>query len=275
MDVINDYESAVRLIIFVAVFVIMACAEAWLPRRRRIMDRTSRWLTNGALVIIDTIAVRVFVPVLAVGAANVASTGGWGAFALLGLPYWAEVVLAVIVLDLIIYVQHVVTHKVPMLWALHKVHHADRDFDVTTGVRFHPVEILLSMMLKVACIFALGLPALGVFLFEVLLNATAMFNHANLRLPKAVDRIVRLVLVTPDMHRVHHSVHNSETDSNFGFCLPFWDRLFGTYIDQPKDGHVEMTIGLAQYQDRRPVTLQWSLLAPFQRRVDSGRDHGD
>ena len=272
MDVINDNEGALRLAIFLTVFLIMAGAEAWAPRKRRVMQRASRWLTNAALAVIDTVAVRLLVPIMAVAAAEMAGARGWGVMALLALPFWVEVLLAVVVLDLIIYVQHVVTHKVPILWALHKVHHADRDFDVTTGVRFHPVEIVLSMVVKVVCILALGLPALGVFLFEVLLNATAMFNHANLRLPSAVDRILRLCLVTPDMHRVHHSARNRETDSNYGFCLPFWDRMFGTYVAQPRDGHDDMTIGLAEYQDNRPASLQWSLLAPF---LGPGADRRD
>ncbi len=262
MQVIES-EALVRLAAFGGIFAVMAVWELAMPRRERVQPRGRRWLTNLAMVAIDTLALRLLFPILAVGVAMEASAQGWGLFALTALPSWLEVALAVIALDLAIYAQHVAFHKVPILWAVHKVHHADRDIDVTTGIRFHPVEICLSMLIKFAVVVALGAPALGVFLFEVLLNGTAMFNHANLRLPAPVDRIVRLLVVTPDMHRVHHSVRMAETDSNYGFNLSVWDRLFATYVPQPRDGHLGMRIGLADCQTDEPSRLGWSLLLPF------------
>jgi sterol desaturase/sphingolipid hydroxylase (fatty acid hydroxylase superfamily) len=180
----------------------------------------------------------------------------------IGWPVWLEVVLAILILDFVIWAQHLITHKVPVLWRLHRVHHADRDMDVTTAIRFHPVEIALSMLLKIGVVYLLGPAALAVILFEIILNGTAMFNHANLRLPVGMDRVVRMVLVTPDMHRVHHSVHREEHDSNYGFALSIWDRMFGTYIAQPTDGHEGMSVGL-EWQDERPGHLGWSLKLPF------------
>ena len=204
-------------------------------------------------------------PLLAVGAAIDAEAQGWGLFNALALPYWVEVVVAILLLDLAIWTQHLVTHKVPLLWRLHRVHHADRDVDVTTAIRFHPVEIALSMLLKIGLVYLLGLPALAVILFEIILNGTAMFNHSNLKLPVGIEAVLRRFLVTPDMHRVHHSIHRDEHDSNYGFALSIWDRIFGTYIPQPRGGHDGMTTGL-QWQDERPAKLGWSLWLPFRRK---------
>ncbi|MDM3870718.1 sterol desaturase family protein [Porticoccus sp. W117] len=227
------------------------------------MPRTRRWLTNWGLVIIDALTLRVVFPILAVGVAVIASQKGWGLFNILALPLWLEITLAVVLLDLLIYAQHVLSHKVPLLWRLHKVHHVDRDIDVTTGARFHPLEILFSMVYKMLCVLLVGPAAAAVILFEVILNGSAMFNHANVRLPKKLDALLRSVIITPDMHRVHHSVIAGETDSNYGFFLSCWDRWFGTYVEEPRDGHDGMTIGLAVYQDNRPASLWWSLLLPF------------
>ncbi|MCV2891123.1 sterol desaturase family protein [Ruegeria aquimaris] len=204
-------------------------------------------------------------PLLAVGAALDASAHGWGLFNHLDWPASVEVVLVVLVLDFTIWAQHLITHKVPVLWRLHRVHHADTDIDVTTAIRFHPVEIALSMLLKIGLVYLLGPSALAVVLFEILLNGTALFNHSNLRLSLALDAALRKVLVTPDMHRVHHSVLREEHDSNYGFALSIWDRMMGTYVAQPAKGHDKMTIGLA-WQDDRPARLGWSLLLPFRRR---------
>ena len=265
MTFFDQYEGVIRFAVFAGVFVLMAVLEAVFPRKDRVLPRAHRWLTNGGFVVIDTLALRLVLPVLAVGMAGIAARNGWGLFNSLALPFWLEVALAFIILDLLIYAQHVATHKIPMLWRLHKVHHADRDIDATTGVRFHPVEIVLSMTYKLLCVVILGAPALAVFLFEVVLNAAALFNHANVRLPSGVDRIARRVIVTPDMHRVHHSVHRQETDSNYGFFLSVWDRMFRTYIAEPRDGHGAMTIGLSDYQDEKPARLLWSLWLPFRR----------
>ena len=225
----------------------------------------SRWRTNWAIVILDTLALRLMallLPLLAVGAALDARRLGWGLFNALNWPVWAEVGLAVVILDLALWVQHLVTHRVPLFWRFHRVHHADRDFDVTTAVRFHPVEIVASMGVKIALIYLLGPQAIAVLVFEILLNGTALFNHANLRLPLWLDRGLRWVLVTPDMHRVHHSVIRAEHDSNYGFALSVWDRIFRTYRAQPAGGHDAMVVGL-EWQDDKPAKLGWSLWLPF------------
>ncbi len=257
------HEPSIRLAIFLGVLAAMAMLEFAMPRRRREIPRLLRWSNNLALVVVDTLVVRLAFPVLAVGLALVAEERGWGLFNAVAVPGWAAFLLSVILLDLVIYLQHVMFHAVPALWRLHRMHHADLEFDVTTGLRFHPIEILLSMALKLAAVAALGPPAAAVLVFEILLNATAMFNHSNLRLPAALDRWLRLVLVTPDMHRVHHSIHLDEANSNFGFNLPWWDRLLGTYRPQPRDGHEGMTIGIAQFRTRRDLWLDRMLIQPL------------
>lgn len=263
-----ENEATIRLTVFLGLFAVFAVAERLSPRRARTQPTVPRWFTNWSIVVLDTLTVRLMaiaMPLLAVGAAIDAGNLGWGLFNRIALPVWFEVLTAILILDLVIWTQHLVTHKVPILWRLHRVHHADRDMDVTTAIRFHPVEIALSMLLKIGVVYLLGPSAVAVILFEVILNGMAMFNHANLRLPLALDRVLRLVIVTPDMHRAHHSVLREEHDSNYGFNLSIWDRLFGTYTDQPRDGHDGMTIGL-KWQDDRPSKLGWSLLLPFRRK---------
>lgn len=260
-----ENEAIIRLAVFLGLFSVLALLEWLLPRRARRQARTGRWATNWGIIILDTLTLRLMalaMPLLAVGAAVDAGQQGWGLLNVIGWPVWLEVVLAILILDFVIWAQHLITHKVPVLWRLHRVHHADRDMDVTTAIRFHPVEIALSMLLKIGVVYLLGPAALAVILFEIILNGTAMFNHANLRLPAGVDRVVRMVLVTPDMHRVHHSVHREEHDSNYGFALSVWDRMFGTYVAQPTDGHEGMSVGL-EWQDERPAHLGWSLKLPF------------
>jgi len=263
-----ENEATIRLIIFLGLFAILAAAEALMPRRERSQKRSQRWVTNWGITIANTVTLRILalaMPLLAVGAAVDAQAQGWGLFNALTLPGWIEIVAAILVLDLIIWAQHLITHKIPVLWRLHRVHHADVDMDVTTAIRFHPVEIALSMFLKIGVVYLLGPAALAVILFEIILNGTAMFNHANFRLPLWLDAIVRRVLVTPDMHRVHHSIHRHEHDSNYGFALSIWDRMFGTYTAQPEAGHDGMTVGL-EWQDDRPARLGWSLSLPFARK---------
>jgi sterol desaturase/sphingolipid hydroxylase (fatty acid hydroxylase superfamily) len=255
-------EVAFRFGAFAAVLAAMALWEGLAPRRPLREPKRGRWVANLGLAASSTLLVRLLFPAAAVGAAALASERGWGLFAWLGLPAWASVPLSIAILDLAIYFQHVVLHAVPLLWRLHRVHHADLDFDVTTGVRFHPLEVALSMLYKIAVVAALGAPVLGVLIFETLLNATSMFNHGNVRLPAAADRLLRSVLVTPDMHRVHHSVRSEETNSNYGFCLSWWDRSLGTYRAQPAEGHEGMTIGLESLQDARNQSLAWLLRLP-------------
>jgi sterol desaturase/sphingolipid hydroxylase (fatty acid hydroxylase superfamily) len=258
-------EVVIRLSVFLGLFVVFAVVEALIPRRERRQPRAGRWFTNWALVVIDSLALRlvaIAVPLLAVGAAFDAQRRGWGIFNALDWPFWIEIAITVLILDVAIWAQHLISHKVPVLWRLHRVHHADVDIDVTTAIRFHPVEIALSMLLKIGLVYLFGAAALSVILFEIILNGMAMFNHANIKLPLGVDAMLRKVVVTPDMHRVHHSVHRDEHDSNYGFNLSIWDRMFGTYVPQPRDGHDGMDIGLA-WQDDRPSRLGWSLLLPL------------
>ncbi len=256
-------EAAVRLIAFFAVFGVMTVWEVLAPRRVRTVARVRRWPGNLGILLIDILAVRLVFRTAAVGVAFYGEARGWGLFNNVAVPYWAAVILSVLLLDLAIYAQHVVFHHVPALWRLHRMHHADLDFDATTALRFHPFEILLSMGIKAALVLLLGAPALAVLIFEVLLNATAMFNHGNVRMPAGLDRVVRWFLVTPDMHRVHHSVVKAETDSNFGFNLPWWDRLFGTYRDQPQAGHTGMTIGIDRFRDPAELRFDRLLTQPF------------
>jgi sterol desaturase/sphingolipid hydroxylase (fatty acid hydroxylase superfamily) len=263
MDILS-HESVIRLGCFSGVLLAMALWETLAPRRQPTVGRPGRWLSNLGLVALDTLVVRFLVPLGAVGMALLAAERGWGVFNNVPVPAWLAVALAVVALDLVIYLQHVMFHAVPLLWRLHRVHHADLDFDATTGVRFHPVEILLSLGIKLGAVTLLGAPALGVLLFEVLLNATSLFNHGNVRLPVWLDRVLRLLVVTPEMHRVHHSVRPRETNSNFGFNLPWWDYLLGTYRAQPAEGHENMTVGLTQFRDERVADrLHWMLVLPF------------
>jgi sterol desaturase/sphingolipid hydroxylase (fatty acid hydroxylase superfamily) len=258
-----DHELALRFTVFGAVFGLMALWEVWAPRRHPTLGRSTRWPSNLAVAALDAVLVRAVFPLGAVAVAALGQSKGWGLVSAWHVPSWLAVPLAIVVLDLVIYLQHVLFHAVPALWRLHRMHHADLDFDVTTGARFHPIEIVLSMVIKLAVVVALGAPALAVFLFEVLLNATAMFNHSNVRLCADVDRLARWLIVTPDMHRVHHSAIVRETNSNFGFNLPWWDRLFGTYRAQPEQGHAAMTIGVAQIRDPAEQRLDRMLTQPF------------
>ncbi len=263
------HEPVIRIGVFIGVLALMALWELLAPRRALTVAKSVRWTNNLALVALNTIALRVAFPVAATGLALHATDQGWGLLQQVTLPETLRVVAGVVVLDLAIYFQHVLFHAVPTLWRLHRVHHADLDFDVTTGARFHPIEIFLSMAIKFAVILALGPPALAVLIFEVVLNAASMFNHSNVRIPSAIERVIRSFIVTPDMHRVHHSVLPNETNSNFGFNLSVWDRLFGTYCAQPAKGHTEMTIGLKGFRDPREVDrLAGMLWLPFVRSDD-------
>jgi sterol desaturase/sphingolipid hydroxylase (fatty acid hydroxylase superfamily) len=256
-------EPLVRLGAFAGVFVLMGLWELLAPRRSQAVGRARRWPNNLGVVAVDTLVVRILFPAGAVGVAMLAQAQDWGLLNVLRVPGWVAVPFSVLVLDLAIYAQHVAFHHVPALWRLHRMHHADLEFDVTTGLRFHPVEIVLSMLIKSAVVVALGAPPLAVLVFEVLLNATSMFNHGNVRLPGRLDRVLRRVVVTPEMHRVHHSILRRETDSNFGFNLPWWDRLFGTYRAQPEAGHEGMTIGIDCFRDPRELRLDRMLLQPL------------
>jgi sterol desaturase/sphingolipid hydroxylase (fatty acid hydroxylase superfamily) len=258
-----QYEPFIRLVFFFGVLVAMAIWEAVAPRRTLSVGKRWRWASNLGLVVVNTIAVRLVFALGAVGVALVAEERGWGIFNNLDAPRWLAIAVSVLALDFFIYLQHVMFHAVPLFWRLHMVHHADLDIDVTTGLRFHTIEILLSMGIKVAAIVLLGAPAVAVLIFEVLLNATSMFNHSNVGMPLWLDRILRLFVVTPDMHRVHHSVIPNETNSNFGFNMPWWDFLFGTYRSQPAAGHRVMTIGLSQFRSQWVDRLHWMLAMPF------------
>ena len=254
----------IRFGFFIAVLGIMAVWEILVPRRALNVSKSIRWMNNLGIVALNTIILRLIFPAAAVGMAALADTQDWGILNYIQSPIWLAVIVSVIIMDAVIYFQHVLVHAVPLLWRLHRVHHADLDFDVTTGSRFHPIEIILSLLIKFATIIMLGPPIIAVVLFEVLLNSTSMFNHANVQIPQKVDRLLRWFVVTPDMHRVHHSVENDETNSNFGFNLPWWDRLFGTYRNQPRAGHKQMIIGINTFRDRQHCTLLPGMLAmPF------------
>jgi sterol desaturase/sphingolipid hydroxylase (fatty acid hydroxylase superfamily) len=258
-----NHEPLIRFGFFFGILILMAVWEVLAPRRQLQTSKSARWVSNLGIVFIDTLALRLLPSYSAMNISVLAEKGGWGLLNNVSLVYWLKVTIGVIILDLAIYLQHAVFHGLPILWRLHMMHHSDLDFDVTTGVRFHPIEILLSMAIKMIVVFLVGISALGVLIFEVLLNATSLFNHGNVRLSAPIDRVLRLFVVTPEMHRVHHSVIIRETNSNFGFNLPWWDRLFGTYKDQPASGHVEMTIGLSHFRDPKELTLTRLIVLPF------------
>ncbi len=266
-DWLLSNEPAVRLGAFVGVLLMFMGLEAVKPRRPRTRPILGRWFANLTIAGLSTLALRLLfllASVTAVGLAALASQRGWGLFNAVDLPFWVDVLIAFLILDMAIYFQHRAFHHVPGLWRVHQVHHADLDIDASSGVRFHPVEIVLSMLIKFAIILIIGAPALAVLIFEIMLNGTSVFNHANLKLPASLDRLLRWLVVTPDMHRVHHSVHRDETDSNFGFNLPWWDRLFGSYRAQPRDGHQAMTLGLPNLRSDADQSLPALLFRPFQ-----------
>jgi sterol desaturase/sphingolipid hydroxylase (fatty acid hydroxylase superfamily) len=266
-------EPTIRLGAFAGSLAAMALWEVVAPRRHPEIGRGRRWPHNLGLVLVDTLILRLVFPTASVGVALFAGVRGWGLLPSLRAPAWLAVLASLFLLDLAVYLQHVLFHAVPLLWRLHRVHHADIEFDTTTGIRFHPIEILLSMALKLGVVAALGAPAVAVLIFEVLLNATSLFNHGNVRLPGRLDRVLRWIVVTPEMHRVHHSILARETNSNFSFNLPWWDRLFGTYCAQPEAGHDAMVIGIEQFRDPRELRLDRLLLQPFRedgRRIPLG-----
>ena len=267
---VMENEPALRLACFAVVLLTMGAWEHVMPRRERHIKRVERWPINVGLAVISTLVVRIVVPVAAVGAAMWAAQQDLGLLNTAGLPLIASFVLALLILDCAIYWQHRLFHKVPWLWRLHRVHHADKELDVTTGVRFHPVEIVLSAIIKIVVVVLIGAPAVSVVIFEIVLNASSMFNHANIRLVPTADALLRKVLVTPDMHRVHHSVLKVETDSNFGFNLPWWDYLFGTYTQQPRDGHLTMRLGLNEFRSPGDQRLGALLLQPL--RAETGHE---
>ena len=264
-------EPVIRLAMFLGIFSLMSVLEGVASRRRRSVSRLRRWPGNLGVAALDALLARVAVPAGAVGFALFAQARGWGFLQPLGWPVWLKVIIAVVVLDLAIYLQHRAFHLVPVLWRLHRMHHADPDVDVTTGARFHPCEILLSLGVKFLIIVILGAPAMSVLLFEVLLNATAMFNHSNVRVPALMERVLRCFVITPDLHRVHHSILRRETDSNFGFTLPWWDWLFRTYRAQPEAGHDDMILGLEQFREPKELRLDRMLTQPFRTSDPEGR----
>jgi len=259
-----QYEKEIRLCFFFGMLAFIGLWELFAPRRALTVSKTVRWLNNLGLVFFNSIILRLVFPVAAIGVASIAQQNGWGLFNNIEISIGLAAILSVVIMDFVIYVQHVMVHAIPMLWRLHRVHHADPDYDVTTGSRFHTLEIILSMGIKFCTIVLLGPPVFAVIIFEIILNATAMFNHGNIRLPENIDKVLRLFLVTPDMHRVHHSTEDDECNSNFGFSLPWWDRLFGTYRDQPRGGHEGMTIGIRKFNEVKQVSwISGMLTLPF------------
>ncbi|MCY0093381.1 sterol desaturase family protein [Hoeflea ulvae] len=267
MTLLGLSEPVIRLLAFSTIFITLAVIELLAPRLEREEMRgalkSRRWITNLAMVLLSSVALRIVFPLAAVGTALWAQSQGLGLFPLLGLPLWLAGILAFVVLDFSVWLEHLVSHKWPLLWRIHRIHHADTGFDLTTALRFHPLEIVLSMVWKAAVIIALGAPPVAVLVFEIVLNGAAMFNHANIKLPKAVDAVLRLVIVTPDMHRIHHSTDPRETDSNYGFNLAIWDRMFSTYTRAPRRGNTGIEIGLSEWRDGRTANLGWALALPF------------
>jgi sterol desaturase/sphingolipid hydroxylase (fatty acid hydroxylase superfamily) len=263
-----DHEITIRISFFLGIFLLLSLGELWKPRRVLGTPKKGRWFNNLTIMVMNTLLVRSLFPLAPLGMALLARERGWGLLQYLDLPYLLQVAGAVLVLDFVVYLQHVLFHKVPTLWRFHIMHHVDLDLDVTSGVRFHPIEIVLSMGIKLFAIGLLGPPALAVLFFEIVLNGTSMFNHSNIFIPVTMDRFLRLFIVTPDMHRVHHSVILKETESNYGFALPWWDRLLGTYRAQPAKGHQGMTIGNSRFLDEKRQGLWWLLLLlPFSKKA--------
>ena len=260
---ILENEPLIRMLFFFSVFAAMGLWEIWAPRQKTPFSRLLRWPNNLGMVALNTVLARVLLPTTAVGIAFHVGEKGWGLINAYQVSAWVAVVASVILLDLAIYLQHVLFHAVPLLWRLHRMHHADLHIDASTGLRFHTVEILVSFVLKFAVIAALGAPALAILIFEVLLSSTSIFNHANVLVPQRWEPFLRWIVVTPDMHRVHHSIHANETNSNFGFNLPWWDLLFGTYRAQPRDGHVNMVVGISQFRTERDLRLDQMLIQPL------------
>ena len=256
-------ELGIRLAFFLGILLIMFFWERFAPRRLLTTSKITRWVSNLGLVLIDAMTVRLLFPTALAGIALIAQQNGWGLFNQFELPSLLKIIFSILILDFAIYLQHVMFHVIPLLWRLHMVHHTDMDIDVTTGVRFHPIEIILSMGIKMITVILTGAPSLAVLIFEILLNGTSMFNHGNVRYSQQIDSLLRLLVVTPEMHRVHHSTIRWESNSNLGFNFPWWDRLFGTYRPQPAKGHVEMTIGLDQYKEPQKLTLPWLIILPF------------
>jgi sterol desaturase/sphingolipid hydroxylase (fatty acid hydroxylase superfamily) len=259
----QKYEPAIRLGFFFGILVAMFLWELMSPRRPLTTPKKARWISNLGLVLIDSIVARLVFPTTLVGIALLARQQGWGLFNQVELSTLSKIIFSVLILDLAIYLQHVMFHSVPLLWRLHMVHHSDMDIDVSTGIRFHPIEILLSMGIKTVVVVLTGAPPASVLIFEIILNGTSMFNHGNVGYSQRIDPFLRLLVVTPEMHRVHHSTIRWETNSNLGFSFPWWDRLFGTYRPQPAKGHLEMTIGLDQYKEPQRLTLLWLIALPF------------
>ena len=268
-ELISAHETAVRMGSFFGVLILMAVWEVLAPRRASTVSKIVRWGNNLGLVVFNSVLLRLVFPTAAVGVTIFASEHSWGLLNYVQLPSVAAVAISIVVMDFVIYVQHILMHAIPALWRLHRVHHADLDYDFTTGVRFHPLEIIVSMLIKFSAILILGPPVIAVLMFEVILNAMSMFNHGNVKLPAFLDRNLRLLIVTPDMHRIHHSVEEDESNQNFGFNLSLWDRFFGTYRKQPRAGHEEMVVGIQNYRGLRDVTsIQGLLLLPFRNKPD-------
>ena len=264
---VMEHEALIRTGVFLFLFVMIGTLEAIVPRRRPTVPKPGRWVNNNGIMLLTTGLIRLTVPITAVATAVFAARHGWGLFHLMHVPGILAAAGSIIALDLIIYLQHIVVHAVPVLWRIHRVHHADLEYDVTTGIRFHPIEIVLSLAIKLMAIVLLGAPVLAVVLFEAILNGMAMFNHGNFRLPATWDRILRQVVVTPDMHRVHHSSETDELNSNFGFNISLWDRLFGTYREQPRMGHENLRIGIEEFRTWNDVIwLPGMLTLPFRKK---------
>ena len=262
-NLIADSESSIRLAIFLGMFLLLAIAEVLFPRRKPAYSKPKRWLSNLGISALNTLVVRISFPIAGVAAAMLAQERQWGLLNQLPLAAWLNILVFLLLFDLAIYWQHRLFHVVPWLWRFHRMHHTDVDYDLTTGSRFHPCSILISAAIKIALVIVLGASAAAILTAEVVLNVTAMFNHSNLKLPQSMDHKLRKILVTPDMHRIHHSTDSIEHNANFGFNFPWWDRIFGSYLDQPKMSHEDMDIGITGFQERKSIDIFTLLIQPF------------
>ncbi len=265
LDFLLNENAGIRLSVFIAVFAVFALMEGLAPRRKSVYSKSVRWINNLTISLVNVIAVRLIIPATLVFVAVEAKAADFGFLNLVDMPMLVKIFVAFLLLDFSIYIQHIIFHKVGFLWRLHRMHHADLDFDLTTGIRFHPFEIILSLAIKMVAVLIIGAPYISVLIFEIVLNATSLFNHANIRVPLHIEKYLRLFLVTPDMHRVHHSTVKEETNSNFGFNLPWWDYLFKTYTSQPQAGHEDMKIGIESFRSSRELWLDRLLLQPFRK----------
>jgi len=263
MDFLVEHEQVIRVGVFLAILVLLSGLEFLIPLAKRRLSRPTQWFTNLVIVLLDNLTLKIVFPLLAAGVAKYANDNGYGLFNIISAPYWVSFVLSLILLDLLIYTQHVMMHRIPILWRFHRMHHTELGLDATSALRFHPIEIIISMLIKMEFVLIMGIPVAAVIIFEVLLNGLALFNHSNIKLPEIIEKPLRRIIITPEIHWIHHSELPFETNSNYGFNLSLWDRLFSTYIDKPKQSYKELRQGLHEFGFKEPLNVLELLVSPF------------